>query len=66
MTYPSLSIKGIILLQNKIQFLNRWSDCGVCIQLFILIMYDSNRESIMSLAKYSEAAFDIRKQINNV
>ena len=46
--------------------MNRWSDCGVCIQLFILIMYDSNRESIMSLAKYSEAAFDIRKQINNV
>jgi len=29
-------------------------------------MSDSNRESIMSLAKCLEAAFDLRKQFNNV
>ena len=47
-------------------FLNIWSESVLCIQLFIRIMSDSNRESIMSLAKYLEAAFDLRKQFNNV
>jgi len=51
---------------RQIQFLNRWSDNSVYIQLFILSMSDSTRESILSLAKYPEAAFYLRKQINNV
>ena len=47
-------------------FLNRLSESVVCIHLFTRIMTDNNRESIMSLAKYLEAVFDLQKQINNV
>lgn len=73
--------QGIYIVEDEVHFLlhcpmyktlrqtyffNIWSDSVLCIQLFIRIMSDSNRESIMSLAKYLEAAFDLRKQFNNV
>jgi len=73
--------QGIYIVEDEVHFLlhcpmyktfrqtyclNIWSDSVLCMQLFIRIMSDSNSKSIMSLAKYLEAAFDLRKQFNNV